>query len=71
MLRTALLALGVVFGGPAVALLVIALGCNGASPALGTACGHNLPISLAAFSVAAWFVLAVCVTLIRIIKNNE
>ena len=71
MLRTALLALGVLVGGPAVALLILALGCNGASPPLGTACGHNLPISLAAFSLAAWVVLAVCIALVRIIRNNE
>jgi hypothetical protein len=71
LLRTAALILGFFIAGPAIALLVLFAGCEGASPPLGNACGHNIPISLLGFSLVVWFVLAMSLTLARTIRNKE
>jgi hypothetical protein len=71
MLRTTALIIGVVAGGPALAFLVLFAGCDGPSPVFGTACGHNILVSLVGFTLLAWLVLGVCATLFNIVKNKE
>ena len=71
MLRTVALALGFFIAGPAIALLVLFAGCEGASPPLGNACGHNILVSLVGFSLVAWFILAMSLTLARVLRNKE
>jgi hypothetical protein len=44
----------VLIAGPALAFVIVALGCGGASPLLGVFCGHNSYIPLAGFTVALW-----------------
>jgi hypothetical protein len=48
--------------GPVIAWLLVFAGCLGASPFLGSLCGHNSYISLVGFTLLAWLVLAVLVT---------
>ena len=50
--------LAILVTGPVLAFGVLAIGCNGASPALGTLCGHNSLLSLVVLTLAAWCILA-------------
>ena len=70
MLR-ALVIIGIIIVGVGIAFGIVALGCVGEHPALGTMCGHNLFGSIIVLSFAAWFVLGTLVVGIRAIRNNE
>jgi len=71
MRRRSLQVLSVLIAGPLLGFLLLLAGCGGPSPAFGTMCGHNILGSLAAITLAAWFVLAVCVSLYNGLKENE
>ena len=57
--------------GPASAFAIVFTGCEGSSPPLGTLCGHNIVLSLVAFTLASWFVLANEISLFHILRNKE
>jgi len=56
--------------GPALAFVVLFAGCEGPNPLFGVMCGHNILVSLIVFTLAAWFVLAMAVTVIQSLRNR-
>ena len=60
----------VLLGGPALAFLIVLLGCEGSAP-LGTMCGHNILTSLVLITLAAWFVLSVAVSLLNGLREER
>ena len=54
MLRFLLIVVLFIASGPLVAVALLAVGCTGASPLLGVACGHNAIFTLIAVAVATW-----------------
>lgn len=65
MLRTLLAALAILHLGPGIAFALIAFGCDGAAPALGSVCGQGGFASFAWITVAAWVVLGAAYALLR------
>jgi hypothetical protein len=61
----------VAIGGPLLAFVLVFAGCEGASPVLGTMCGHNILGSLVAFTLGAWLVLGICVSLYNGLRAKE
>ena len=70
MLLAALKGIAVFVAGPGLAFGLLLLGCSGADPALGVACGHNFILSLVALTVAFWFVLIMALSVRSAMKNN-
>jgi hypothetical protein len=60
-LKLLLVIVAALVAGPAVAWLLVFAGCSGASPVLGSLCGHNSYIPLAGFTLLSWLALAVLV----------
>jgi hypothetical protein len=71
MLRRAVEIFVVLFGGLLFAFGAVFAGCDGPAPRLGDMCGHNILGSLAVFTLAGWFVLAVAVSLFNALRRNE
>jgi hypothetical protein len=63
--------LAVLVTGPLLAFLLLFAGCDGQTPALGTMCGHNIFGSLVVVTLAAWFVLTICLSLYNGLKGKE
>jgi hypothetical protein len=57
--------------GPVLAFLVLLAGCGGSEPFFGTMCGHNILVSVVAFTLAAWFIFAMGNAVIRSLRNKE
>ena len=70
MLLSVIKGIAVFIGGPAIAFAIISLGCGGADPALGVACGHNAIISLVGLTLAIWLVLIMALSYRSAMKNN-
>lgn len=70
MLRAMLQGLAIFILGPVLAMGVLAIGCEGGSPALGNACGHNALHSLAFLTLAFWFVLVMARSVWSAMRND-
>jgi len=71
MFRSVLRGFAIFVAGPLIAFGVLFLGCEGPSPAFGSACGHNIIISLVALTLACWFVLVMAASVVSAIRNKR
>lgn len=69
MLRALLYALAILHLGPGFAFAVVAFGCDGIKPALGTMCGDNAFSSFALLTACAWLTMGLGLAAMRVLRR--
>lgn len=59
-----------ILAGPAAALAVLFIGCEGSTQSLGVMCGHNAPMSLLGLTLVAWFLLGTALAIIQMLRSK-
>jgi hypothetical protein len=70
MIGSVLRGVAIFVAGPLIAFGVLSLGCDGASPVLGNACGHNILLALVALTLACWCVLAMAASVVSAVRSK-
>ena len=59
-----------ILAGPAAAVAVLFIGCEGPNASLGVMCGHNAPMSLLVLTLAAWFLLGTALAVVQMLRSK-
>lgn len=69
MLRALLYGLTILHLGPGIAFALLAFGCEGPSPAPGTACGGSVYASFAGLTATAWLILSLGLAATQLVRH--